>query len=345
VSQTTVTFYLPKLADVSDFDAVDPDTEWTRFLSARAQAIPHTYVRLRHAGHPVRMANRPPSAGIAVVFAGDMHRFVSHCESRDDVVVVCVQADRRVPEVSLADVVVQHNGLQADDERRFFIPNWPQSGLVPRDTSRGPSVRTVSYKGDLSNLRSDFLAAEWDRFLADHGLVFVVDADLSPDDPRRPRSSDRIRVGSRADWNNYRESDVVLAVRPGSGRRYRHKPAVKLVNAWRAHVPAMLGPEPAYQELRRSELDYLEVDSVQDAKRALTRLLEEPGRYQAMVANSRDRGSEFTVEAITARWEELLFATLRNWTPSRVTRAVHRATVPLRRVVRGVRRRIALPVR
>src|SRR5436309_1927650 len=80
---------------------------------------------------------------------------------------------------------------------------------------------------------------------------------------------------------------LVLAVRPEG--RSTNKPASKLVNAWLAGVPALLGPEIAYRELRRSELDYCEVSSLAEAQAAVDRLLGDPGLYNAMVENGRAR--------------------------------------------------------
>ena len=56
---------------------------------------------------------------------------------------------------------------------------------------------------------------------------------------------------------------------------YFAKPASKLVNAWHAGVPALLGPEPAYQALRM-QFDYIEIRSPEDAIREVIRLKENP---------------------------------------------------------------------
>jgi hypothetical protein len=345
VSNTAITFYLPKLVDPSQYDDVDPDADWTRFRNARAQWIPHTYVRLRRAGHAVRIDNRPPEHGIVVVFAGDMRRFLSACTARRSLRVVCAQADRRVPEAALADVIVQHNGLRADGRRRFFIPNWPQGGLVPRHPGRGTSVRTVCYKGHLDNLRQDFLTREWERYVQHRDLRFVIDADLSDDDPRLRELGPHISVGSTSRWNDYTDADVVLAVRPQQRDLHRHKPAVKLVNAWRARVPALLGPEHAYRELRSSRLDYLEVTSVAEAIEALDRLCAQPGLYEEMVANGAQRAAEFSVESVTRQWETLLFSTLTDWRPKRLVRLASPINVPVRRAIRGIKSRAAVRIR
>ena len=72
-------------------------------------------------------------------------------------------------------------------------------------------------------------------------------------------------------------------------------------------MPAVLGPEYAYRELRRSDLDYLEISEPDEAKDAVLRLREDTRLYSAMVENGRRRAREFTAEKILARWAVLLF--------------------------------------
>jgi hypothetical protein len=47
-------------------------------------------------------------------------------------------------------------------------------------------------------------------------------------------------------WHDYSTDDLVLAVRDLTEKDALVKPASKLVNAWIAGVPALLGPEPAF---------------------------------------------------------------------------------------------------
>jgi hypothetical protein len=335
-----VAFYLPKLSDPTQYDHVDPDTDWSLFKNARGQWIPHTYVRLRKAGADVAITSEPPTRGIVVVFAGDMRRFLARHRSRRDLVVVCAQADRRTPEAAMADVVVHHNGVRANAKRHFFIPNWPQAGLVPRDPQRGTTLQTVAYKGHLDNLRSEFLSPEWEAFLRRQGLQFVLDCGVPEGDPRLRGLRDGISIGSTARWNDYTDVDLVLAVRPPRRDRYRHKPAVKLINAWRAQTPALLGPERAYRELRRSDLDYLEVSSPREAMRAVERLRDDPELYARMIANGARRSTAFSVEGIVRQWEHLLFSVLPEHRPNRAFHIVAKPAVPLRRGVRALRRRV-----
>jgi hypothetical protein len=65
-------------------------------------------------------------------------------------------------------------------------------------------------------------------------------------------------------WYEYVDVDLALGYQHEAPTMLAFKPASKLINAWLAEVPPLLGPEPAYQNLRRSELDYLPVDSGRD---------------------------------------------------------------------------------
>jgi hypothetical protein len=130
-------------------------------------------------------------------------------------------------------------------------------------------------------------------------------------------------------------------VRPPERKLRRSKPATKLVNAWQAGVPALLGPEQAFQELRRSELDYLEVASVAEAREAVLQLRRDPGLYRAMVENGLRRGEEFAPEALVPRWAGLLFETIPALAERR-SRLVRRLPLPARAAGRWLARTVAL---
>jgi hypothetical protein len=120
----------------------------------------------------------------------------------------------------------------------------------------------------------------------------------------------------------------VVALRPPDRRLHTGKPATKLINAWRAGAPAVLGPEVAYRELRRSELDYLEAASLAEARAAVERLAGDPQLYRAMVDNGHTRARELSFAATTGRWAELLFETLPPLAAPLATR--RRPPLPLR---------------
>lgn len=275
--------------------SLDPDTDWTDLRRAREVWIIQTWKRLLRAGYPVTMSNRVPSGGIIVYHKEDQRSLLGQLPADARPVLVGVRADFR--SCDAADVEVLQNGYYADGERTFFVPHWPQPGLLQRDPARGDRIERLSYKGYVGNLAEEFRAPGFGRFLAGEGIVFEDDAilDDASDHPILTR------------FHDYREVDLVLAVRPGPTT---HKPASKLVNAWHAGTPALLSPDYPFVELRRSDLDYLSVRDVPEAQAAIRRLKSEPGLFRAMVEHGRVRARDFTFETVTARWAELLFETV-----------------------------------
>ena len=75
-------------------------------------------------------------------------------------------------------------------------------------------------------------------------------------------------------------------------------------------MPAILGPEYAYREMRRSELDFIEVSSATEARAAIRRLIDRPDLYEAMVRNGLERAREFEPEMLDRQWAEILYETL-----------------------------------
>jgi hypothetical protein len=181
-------------------------------------------------------------------------------------------------------VIVQNN-VSPDDGRRRFVPLWPQPGLLPRHAARAERVETMAYFGREGALPSWFRDPNFIDALAQCGVRFEIRHDA---------------------WHDYREVDLVLAYRLETPSMLQVKPATKLYNAWLAGVPALLGEEPAYLALRRSDLDYVPVGSAGEVIAAVRALKSDAARYRAMIQNGEHRGGEFCVAATTRRWLDLL---------------------------------------
>lgn len=309
------------LADEPDLDAVmglDPDRDVAAFTSGERTWIAQTFLRLRAAGYPVELVHLPPERGIVVFHAKHKHALARLVQPRSAPVFVATRADNSMP--LLADFEVLQNGRFADHRRRFSVPHWPQPGIQPRDPGRGSTVVRVGYMGLVENLHPDFRADAWRSAVADAGFEWV------PRMARFREIPDRSTIG----WDDYRELDVVLAVRPDERRLRFAKPATKLVNAWRGRVPAIVGVEYACREIRRSEDDYLEVRSANDALEALCRLRDDPALYARMVANGSRRAEEFSHRAIVGQWARLLFEVLPDRIASGALSWDRRLPLPLR---------------
>jgi len=306
-----LTFFLDGEEDLESLRRLDPDRDWRHFQRGEQVWVVQTYLRLARAGLPVELASVPPGEGLVVFHAKQARALRRQAHTLKDAVLVGARADNRQP--LIADFEILQNGTFADGRHRFHIPHWPQPGLLPRDPSRGTAIRRLVYKGFDANLNPEFRGPKWRRLLAERGIEWVVDAA-----PFAGRETDAQAI----DWPDFREADLILAVRPPDRRLATNKPASKLVNAWLAGAPALLGPEVAYRELRRSELDYFEVSSLAEAREAVDRLLGDPGLYTSMVENGRARAAGFTAEAIVPRWEKLLFETIPALAPSSASRRV-----------------------
>lgn len=326
MSGDAVTFFLPGEPELDRLALLDPDAGWRELQTGERAWILQTFLRLARRGHAVRLSGELPASG-AVVFHAKHERALRRAFAalpHDAApVLVGVRADNR--QALAAEFEILQNAHWADDRRRFALPHWPQPGLVPRDPARGERLARVAYKGFAANLAPGFRGAEWVRSLAALGLEWQADAV----EFRGPATD--LAVGR---WADFRDVDALLAVRPPAAGREHAKPATKLTNAWLAGVPALLGRESAFRALRRSELDYFEVDGVPAALAALRRLRDEPGLYRAMVDNGRRRAAEVDVAAVTAAWETLLFERLPALAAEPAAARRRRRPLALRRLAR-----------
>ncbi|MBD0337539.1 MAG: hypothetical protein ICV62_18785, partial [Cyanobacteria bacterium Co-bin13] len=164
---------------------------------------------------------------------------------------------------------------------------------------RSDRIQTIAFFGHANSLAPELTAPAWQKALADLGLTWQ---------PRISTHAWHAVEGLPCDWHDYRQVDVVVAVRSFRARdarqtqNFHNKPATKLYNAWLAGVPAILGEESAYQAERRSELDFFEVSSPSQALAALKRLQQDVGLYRAMVENGLRRAEAIRPEVTVQRW-------------------------------------------
>ncbi len=292
-------FYIPG----SDWPKVIPDrAEDLRPEDVLGSWILQTYLRLQESGFSCQLVSEMPEEGVLVAY-----RYSLPYEAKPpaDLLWVCVKGDQNPHPYAPIHIVqnaceVDSPALQiqsVDEDRyllpskRFYLPHWPQAGVIPRSAERGDRFENVAYFGITYNLAPELCQLEWQQQLKEMGLNW-----------RREKERDR--------WNDYSEVDAILAVRSfNNSTDYPWKPASKLFNAWNAGVPAILGRESAFRGERKSELDYLEVNSYPETVNALKRLRDDTQFRQAMIDNCRQRAQDITPENITKRWQDFLLNT------------------------------------
>ena len=247
--------------------------------------IVSTYLQLRAKVSNVYLTTRPQAGQLCVVSGLDFRI--------RDASIECffVGARSDGPDPTLCQLRVVQNQSQSGAPASHYLPHWPQPALLPRSADRGDLIETIVFHGHEANLDERFRTATFARELQRLGVRLHVSG---------RDSSERVA------WNDYRACDLVLAARNLTERDAFTKPASKLVNAWLAGVPAMLGPEPAFQHLRRDELDFFEVNGTADVLRVVERLQRDPRRYRAAIRQGRQRGEEFASEKIADRWIDFL---------------------------------------
>lgn len=248
-----------------------------------------TYLRLKESGFPCELVGTMPSEGIIVA-----HRYSlpDELQPGPKMLIVCLQADKgrhtyahlHVVQNPLDDVYRKASSLWDGD----YIPLWPQPGLIPRDRARGDRFENVAYLGRERELAPELQDPAWQEQLNELGLRWHI-------------------LGNRDQWNDYSQVDVMLAVRGfGSPGGFSWKPPSKLVNAWHAGIPAILGYELAFRSERKSEFDYIEVMSPTEALLALKRLRDDKALRDSMVENGRIRAQETQVSRMVERWSNFL---------------------------------------
>jgi hypothetical protein len=266
--------------DLDAWNESDIDRNAGRFRSGVDVWIVQTYLHVRDAlaadGWSVTLSDRFEPGAICVAHWDELHRTRWRAPLA---YLIGVRADR--PPMLTSDKVVRQNTIVPDDARTVGIAPWPQPGMRPRRPERGDRVRRVGYFGRMAQAPSFFSAASFRRELDLLGLEFVP---------------------SEHDWQDYSEVDVVMAFRTAPPSLLRHKPATKVSNAWLAGVPAIVGPEPAYLQLRNDENDMCVAHDGAEVIAELSRLVHDPRHYAAMRERAAQRASEFDVPAIRARW-------------------------------------------
>lgn len=328
VPDPPVTFFMDvPAAELHAWRRLQPDQAPQRLVLGEHYWIALTFARLHAAGTAVRLDNRLPASGAVVFYAGDKRAVWRQAQATGShALLVAVRSDRNP--VGFADVEIVQNAASATGHRTLHLPHWPQPGLVPRDPARGDRPRTILYPGTAGNLHPDFLAEDWETFLRERGLVLRCHFQSTPDAPPA--------------YHDLHDIDLMLALRPRGARLVRNKPGWKLFNAWLAGVPALLGPEAGYRELREGPLDYVEIEDAVQAMAAIDRLLEEPGLYRAMVDNGLARGRACDTATTLARWQRVIDdellprARAQSERPAPVwKRGARQAGVRLRRVFAG----------
>jgi hypothetical protein len=267
-------------SDLAELDENAIDTQAERFRGGVNNWIIQTYLRLRQAlleaGVMATISDQPVLGAVNITHRDTLKQFSGQYRN---CYVIGIRADR--PPIQVCDWEILQNDLHAMHAHQRHLPFWPQPGLIPRAPELGKRIERIAYFGRTGTLSAWMSTPSFHAALKDIGVRFEIHEDR---------------------WFDYSNVDLVLAHRHEAPVMLEQKPPSKLINAWHAGVPALLGYEPAFERLRQSALDYFSVDSAEEVIAAVQRLQNEEGLYQSMVENGLRRRLAFSVEAIRQRW-------------------------------------------
>ena len=288
-------FYIPTAFWPGQLPA-SSDENWSGFgLGLYAWTV-QTWLRLREAGFDCQLTHQLPEEGIVLFHANAVRGGEIYPTPKR--LLVCLKAEAVLcPHAQLH--VVQNPSEISQWLGCYFIPHWPQPGLLPRHSERRERFETVAFLGHQNSLATELMAPEWSQQLKQRNLSWL---------PVINTNSWNTHQSIDTGWNDYRYIDAVVAVRRFGMYRpgYRRKPATKLYNAWLAGVPAILGQELAYRATGRPGIDYLEVNSMDDVLAYLDKLRQDVVFRKRLVKRGQLRSIHYAPEVITQRWQQFL---------------------------------------
>jgi hypothetical protein len=242
-----------------------------------------TYYHLRSNGIACQLVDHDPDSGIVFVTRND----VGYLTPSPRRFTVCMLADGG--DYPWAQFCVSQNPIEAaKDERYVYIPHWTQPNLVPRDQRRGNRISTLCYFGHPDQLATELKQEDWHRFLNELGIEFIT-------------------VSAHTSQNtDYSDADFILAIRSFGPERFDRKPATKLHNAQKAGIPAILGPESAYQQERSNEYDYIEATSYTELKQTLSALASDEEMRESYFSRARELRQKYSLQSEIDRWTQFI---------------------------------------
>jgi hypothetical protein len=247
--------------------------------------VVQTFLYLKQAGMPVTLTNNIPTRGIILTHMDCVE--YGWRPTRDQYLVVML-VDREYPHPR-ANMHILHNPVQRLHlgSRHCYVPPWPQIGLLPRSSFRGDRFEVLGYFGYAHNLHPSIRDATLQSRIARLGL--------------------QMYVPPPAAWHDFSGVDCVMAIRNfGRSEAHLNKPSLKLLNAWLAGVPAILGHESAYLHDGLPSENYLEATTPDELINSLRRLRDSPTLRRTLAERGRDCAATFEAPQTVERWRRLI---------------------------------------
>ena len=172
--------------------------------------------------------------------------------------------------------------------KSYFIAHWNQNDIIKRNSSRGESFKNVCFYGIDQNFPQKLLEPSFKEKLKKEGIDLKIITD-----------SDQ--------WNDYSETDCVLAIRDFENKPHYNKPFSKIINSYLAGVPVIAGNESSSLYLKNGlGIGISIVTNPDECFNAIKQVKENYLSSLKRIIIDKDKLKEFRDEAIVLSWDKFL---------------------------------------
>ena len=247
----------------------------------------------------IHLVNYVPDEGIIIFHKGFFPKAIVPSNTQ---LFVCIQADYGRHQYAQYHIAQNPLGVgnfnfskrSFFEEKLFsfvknnFVPHWNQDSIISRDKSRGLLFENVCFYGVPQNFPKEIISQDFKDKLSNEGVVLKI-------------------ITDSAQWNDYSETDCVLAIRDFNSKSHFNKPFSKIINSYLAGVPVIAGNESSSIYLKNKlKIDMPIVKSKEECFEAIKVLKNEYKKRLNEVQIDNEKLFLFKDNAIVLEWEKLI---------------------------------------
>ena len=290
-----ISFFLPNIhldevpIDIEKYWDWQTKTDNLSNLWGHFHWVLQTYIYLNnHTGGRCRLTNDFPNEGIVITHIDLIPEDTIPNKNR---FIIALLVDRGFS-YKFADLYISHTDIKSRFTSESFyhkvyhIPPWPQINIIKRNRNRGKKFENIGFIGNINQLAKELQTDTFVNELKALNLNWII--------------------SDRKDWNNFENLDAIVAIRSFDKNDYKFKPALKLINAWLAEVPCILGYEYSYRKIGSLNENYLEATTFEETISMIKALKNDEELRCRLVQNGIREVENYNHVANTKNWMNLL---------------------------------------
>lgn len=247
----------------------------------------------------ISISNSIPEVGIILFHKGFFPKNIIPSKNQ---LFVCIQADYGRYKYAQCHVLQNPAGLNNFkfskksyfEQKLFsfvknsFIAHWNQDNLISRDKSRGLLFENVCFYGVPQNFPKAIMNQDFKDQLSKEGITLRI-------------------ITDSGQWNDYSQTDCVLAIRDFNSKSHFNKPFSKIINGYLASVPVIAGNESSAIYLKNVfNIDMPIVKSKEECFEVIKDLKNDYQKRLDEVQHDNEKLKFFKDTSILMEWETLM---------------------------------------